>query len=269
VNRPETFSGRIGIALNRADMDEEDLERESGVNQRTLKRYLEREDPPESGRSVPTVQSVADSLGVTVSWLRTGEGEMLAPAAGDGAREARTERPASSEDGAGEEAPVDDDEGSQMVAATLFGEASAESGTAVLLPHEPRVTYVSKARWEADFGPNVPCGADGYGYWVVRGDSAAPHYFEGERVPVELVPEPTQDFRAEDVYIFHWNGHAYLKRLFQSSGGVYAQSLNPSVRDMRFEPKSGYDFAVLARVRRSVKQQLYVSLLGSKLEPNR
>jgi len=186
-----------------------------------------------------------------------------------GGREASTEKPASSEDGAGEEAPVDDDEGSQMVAATLFGEASAESGTAVLLPHEPRVTYVSKARWEADFGPNVPCGADGYGYWVVRGDSAAPHYFEGERVPVELVPEPTQDFRAEDVYIFHWNGHAYLKRLFQSSGGVYAQSLNPSVRDMRFEPKSGYDFTVLARVRCSVKQQLYVSLLGSKLEPNR
>lgn len=73
-------------------MDEEDLKRKSGVNQRTLKRYLEREDPPESGRSVPTVQSVADSLGVTVNWLRTGEGEMLAPAAGDGAREPQAAR---------------------------------------------------------------------------------------------------------------------------------------------------------------------------------
>ena len=166
--------------------------------------------------------------------------------------------------------PQEQETGEEEVRAYVFGEANA-AGELVLGPQDhdhPKTRAVSPAKWRADFGESVPYGASSHGYWLVRGDSAAPIFFEGEEVPVRKIG-PTQEFEPEGVYIFRWNGDLYLKRLFRTDEGVYAQSLNPAVRDMRFRPGNGHDFAVLAKVRSSMKQQLLVSLLGDKLQPNR
>ena len=166
--------------------------------------------------------------------------------------------------------PQEQETGEEEVRAYVFGEANA-AGELVLAPEDgkhPKTRIISRAKWRADFGDTVPYGASSHGYWVVRGDSAAPLYFSGEEVPVRKVG-PTQEFEPEGVYIFRWNDKLYLKRLFDEDGQVYAQSLNPGVRDMRFRPGNGHEFAVLAKVCTSTKQELFISLLGNKLEPNR
>lgn len=100
------------------------------------------------------------------------------------------------------------------------------------------------------------------------GDSAAPVYFDRERVPVEMLPEPTQHFRNDTVYVFYLEeedggGDFMLKRLRRMPGGkVEAESLNPGLKPFIFSPTSAHDFAVVAIAREPTKQQLYASLIG-------
>ena len=251
----ELFKERMKAARERLGWAQEALAREADVSLQTIRRYESRKEPFE--RKTSELKKVAAAAGVHTSWLNNGEGEMLLPGQGDGAKE----KPAPQEE-AGEQ--------KDEVQAVIFGEANA-AGELVLAPEDgkhPKMRSVSRAKWRADFGDGVPYGASSHGYWLVRGDSAAPLYFSGEEVPVRKVG-PTQEFEPEGVYIFRWNDNLYLKRLFDEDGTVYAQSLNPGVRDMRFRPGNGHEFAVLAKVCTTTKQELFISLLGSKLEPNR
>jgi phage repressor protein C with HTH and peptisase S24 domain len=240
VNRPETFSGRIGIALNRADMDEEDLERESGVNQRTLKRYLEREDPPESGRSVPTVQSVADSLGVTVSWLRTGEGEMLAPSAGDGAQ--KEARPVG-EGEAGEALP------SAMRYVPLVG-VNAHGGDGEV-PFDVRV----ERQVAYDTRQLRSSGIDASRAVLIRvtGDSMKPTLAPGDGLLVErYAGEPLRD---GTIYVLRQRDHGVVvKRLYWTDDKTLElRSDNPDGPTLTMDPENENDWDVIGRVARVEK----------------
>jgi phage repressor protein C with HTH and peptisase S24 domain len=102
-----------------------------------------------------------------------------------------------------------------------------------------------------------------FGYFEVTGRSAAPFYFDGELVPVELLDEPTQDFRNDTLYVYRWRGHLYMKVLRRAEDGetIRAVSLNRSIEPYEFTPQNGHDFAVVARVIETEKQQLYDTLV--------
>lgn len=154
----------------------------------------------------------------------------------------------------------------EMVKVPFFGGVGAgnpvvpaEAGDMVLVSHE---TYIS------DFG-EAPLLRDGrwyphpvFGYFQIEGDSAAPVYFDGERLPVRLMDdgELTNDL----LYVFRWDGMLLLKRLRRLPRGfVEATSLNPSVEPFRFHPGEDPEaFRLIALARASHKQQLYAALVG-------
>ncbi|MEM6783582.1 MAG: helix-turn-helix domain-containing protein [Bacteroidota bacterium] len=202
-------------------------------------------DPPYS-----TVHSYLTSQGVSVEWLLHNQGEMLLASHGDGS----SAMPVLGSDGSDEEARV-------LVA--LYGEVSAGPGR---VPLEPtRFRAITPRQFALDFGAVPPASGRSVrrGYFVVVGDSAAPTYFDGDLVPVEVLPEPTQQFRQDTLYVFHWGDDLLLKRLRRlEDGRVRASSLNPSVEPFDFEPVNGHEFAVVALVRETAKQQLYAALVG-------
>lgn len=201
-------------------------------------------EPPYS-----TVHDYLTSQGIRVEWLLHNQGEMLIAG-----HEDRSTVPMLGGDGSDDEARV-------LVA--LYGEVSAGPGR---VPLEPtRFRAITPRQFALDFGAVPPASGRSVrrGYFVVVGDSAAPTYFDGDLVPVEVLPEPTQQFRQDTLYVFHWGDDLLLKRLRRlEDGRVRASSLNPSVEPFDFEPVNGHEFAVVALVRETAKQQLYAALVG-------
>jgi phage repressor protein C with HTH and peptisase S24 domain len=212
-------------------MDEDDLKRESGVNERTLKRYLEREDPPESGRSVPVLRSVADSLGVTVRWLRTGEGEMLAPANGDGAQ--KEARPV----GEGETGEV-----AQQGARDAIYDVTASMGDGSFEIGEEVVGHISGDDALSRPGREV--------FWIfVRGDSMGDTFAKHTMVPVVRFDRPLDELRGDDVYFFRLEGAVQIKRLQRLPGDRIAViSDNDKYARYEIPLNDGTDFEILGRV---------------------
>ena len=101
-----------------------------------------------------------------------------------------------------------------------------------------------------------------FGYFIIDGDSAAPVFFDRERVPVQLL-DPERTFANDLLYVFRWQGEYQIKRLrLRPDGTVRASSLNPSIDPFEFKVADEEDFAVVALARVSQKQQLYTALVG-------
>ena len=149
-----------------------------------------------------------------------------------------------------------------------YGPASAENEKARTL--NPRgIVDMAEGEYRARFGHREP---DAVGLFEVVGDSAAPVYFEGEDVPVEVKGE-TQEFVEDAIYVFRYEQDVMLKRLRTEkyekgeAKRIRAESLNPGVDDRILKPNS-QNFEVLGRVIDNQKQQLYTSLVGRFLREN-
>ena len=143
-----------------------------------------------------------------------------------------------------------------------YGPASAENEKARTL--NPRgIVDMAEGEYRARFGHREP---DAVGLFEVVGDSAAPVYFEGEDVPVE-VKGKTQEFVEDAIYVFRYEQDVMLKRLrtekYENGEAkrIRAESLNPGVDDRILKPNS-QNFEVLGRVIDNKKQQLYTSMVG-------
>lgn len=155
-------------------------------------------------------------------------------------------------------------DGSRRIRVPVFGSASAGPGRSPLNEMVEYYEEMAVSEFVLTFRRPPPSnGHNGIGFFKIVGSSAAPVYFDGELVPVELLPPGTQEFIPDTVYVFRWDGQVMLKRLRKIAGGqVEAQSLNPGLSAFVFQPSDEYGFAVLARVIEPEKQQLYAALVG-------
>lgn len=217
-------------------------------------------------------------------WVETGEGQMFRdgeePAGETPAlpvRVVKREVGAGLADGAGDNAG---DIG--RVASVAFNLSGRPGEDFVSVPYYGRVgagpprvpleavemVHVPVSVYAQDFGEPPRLGPGGYesyerfGYFTIDGDSAAPVFFDGERLPVQ---ELRQDQFINDLlYVFLWDDMCQLKRLRRTPGGaIEARSLNPSIDIFRFHPgEDREDFRVLALARMPPKQELYTALVG-------
>lgn len=146
-----------------------------------------------------------------------------------------------------------DDTGKRQV--THYGPASAGDGRTLQPTGEVELT---EGEYRARFGARS---TDRVGLFKIEGDSAAPIYFDGEQIPVEMKGE-TQDFREDTVYVFRYRNDIMVKRLRTLQDGcVRAESLNPGIDDRVLHP-DGDNFEIVGRVIDNAKQQLYTSMVG-------
>lgn len=223
-----------------------------GASRQTVYDWFERDEPTRG--AIGAVLSAYQT--VSPDWLERGEGEMLLPGQNDGGKGAL---PATLSPGV----ELSESEETETVRVPEYGEVGAGPGRVPL--EVVRYREVTVREFVMDFGLRPPPTGvvTGRGYFTVIGDSAAPIYFDRERVPVEELPAPTQDFHQDTVYVFRWGGDLMLKRLRRLEGGrVRAYSLNPSIEPFHFQPAEDDDFAVVAIAREHQKQQLYAALVG-------
>ena len=203
----------------------------------------------ETGKAEPSPESLrqlTDLFGVSREWL-LGQAE-------------RSESSVRSVEAADSEAAT--------VSVPYFGRVGA--GDPRVPPRAVGQIRVSAALYALEFGepPRVEAGGfvpfERFGYFRVDGDSASPVFFDGERLPVQLLPRPSETFANDLVYVFQWDGMFQLKRLRLHPGGrVEAMSLNPAIPSFHFHPADdAEEFAVVAMARVGVKQQIYTSLVG-------
>ena len=235
-----------------AGLDETALASQVEVHPKTVSRYLDRQDPPKRSSNIT---ALANALGVSRLWLETGRGQMLS--------EVSPPSPALPAETEGDSTSDLTGADTETVRVPEYGEVGAGPGR---VPLEV-VSYreITVREFVVDFGQRPPPSGivTGRGYFTVVGDSAAPIYFDRERVPVEELPDPTQRFRQDTVYVFRWEGDLMLKRLRKLEGGrIRAYSLNPSIEPFHFRPEGEHDFAVVAIAREPQKQQLYAVLVG-------
>lgn len=231
-----TFGDRLEEALDGSRKSQADLARDSGVSTQTIKRWKKRDEPPGLNRSDTraNLQALCDELHVRREWLLEGVGKKkkAAPPAPD-----VTERKV-----------------------RHFGPAEAGDGRTL----EPRgYVQLTEGEYRARFGGR---GEEQVGLFRVVGDSAAPMYFEGEDVPVEVKGD-TQEFREDTVYVFRYRNDLMIKRLRTLEAGngkpekIRAQSLNPGIEDRILEPNEN-NFEIIGRVIDTPKQQLYSSMVN-------
>lgn len=142
----------------------------------------------------------------------------------------------------------------------VYGDASAGPGR--IIRGEPtRYRSVSREEYFYDF-QHAPNGGN-FAYFRIKGDSAVPVYFDGEEVPVEVIPPGTQSFINDTTYIFRWREEAMIKRIRRlPDNTIHAFSLNPAVPVFEFKPIDEHEFEVLGRVIGGQKQQLYAAMVG-------
>lgn len=144
-----------------------------------------------------------------------------------------------------------------MVMVRHFGRAGAGPGRTPDLQVERHVE-LTRADYTLSFGTRDP---DDVGFFEVEGDSAAPEYFDGEDVPVEVMGD-TEEFRDDGKYVYRYRNDAQLKRLRRINGNqVEARSLNPGISLQILKPTEN-EFEILGRVIETPKQQLYGALVG-------
>lgn len=246
MSQETTIADRLRETRKQRGLTQEALGAKLGLSKQAISHY-------ERGVSRPapeTIDQISDLLTVSRAWLYTGEGSP------DAALAPPEPAPA---------AHVDVHEGLEEVSVPYFGGVGAGDPR---LPAEGAMVRVAAEVYALDFGepPRLVGGAyrphDRYGYFTVYGDSAAPVYFSGERLPVQTLAEGA-DFVSDLLYVFRWDGMYQLKRLRRvPGGGVVATSLNPGIEPFSFHPaEDDEEFAVVALARAGHKQQLYTSLV--------
>ena len=253
------LSDRISHALKVADISPDGLSSALSVSRSTVYRWL-------SGGTKPYrkyLDGIADLTHADPRWLQTGQGK----APGE-----TSDRQMGQPD---ELAAESDDVASvlqSIVAVPFFGRVGAGHPRLPLL----RIgeVRVSSSEYALDFGSPPRASGSAYeahprfGYFTVDGDSAAPAFFDGDRLPVEVLDGSNgmggDSFVNDLLYVFRWNGMLQLKRLRRLPGGmVQATSLNPAIEPFYFNPiEDAEEFDVVAVARVNPKQQLYQSLLG-------
>lgn len=245
-------SERIRDARRKARLTQKEVADALGIKKQSVSGW-------ETGKAEPSPDSLdqlTELLGVTRSWL-LGRGEHLRPAS----RTARS---------------VDLPDLAAVVSVPYFGRVGAGD------PRDPPVVVgeidVSPSLYAADFGEppriegNEFVAYEQFGYFRIDGDSASPVFFDGERLPVQLLPNHGHRFVNDLLYVFLWDGMHQLKRLrLHPRGRVEAMSLNPAIPSFFFNPSDDpEEFSIVALARVGIKQQIYTSLVGRFLrdDPN-
>ncbi|MEM6326368.1 MAG: LexA family transcriptional regulator [Bacteroidota bacterium] len=238
-----SLHARFRSARKEANISRDDLAAALGVSYKTIQNY-------ETGNTRPgleALQRLASMAGVEVTDLLPGNAE-----------------------GPGEAVEPGVSLGNGTVPVPQYGHVGAGDGR--VPPKQIGVLHVTPAEYALDFAepPRVItteigdryAPAERFGYFIVDGDSAAPVFFDRERVPVQLL-DPEKSFANDLLFVFRWAGEYQLKRLRRLPGGVIrATSLNPGIEPFEFRLADEEDFAVVALARVSQKQQIYTALVG-------
>ena len=253
-----SIAERLREAREIASLTQDQLAERAPFSKRTLVRYEKGETEP----GAKMVSEVARITGVSYEWLRGGEGQMF-----DGDVPADTPGKLAT---SGDTFASPEDDPDAVVAVPQYGHVGAGDGR--VPPRRVGTLRVTLAEYAHDFaepprristdlGDRYAPG-DRFGYFIIDGDSAAPVFFDRERVPVQLL-EPERTFANDLLYVFRWQGEYQIKRLrLRPDGTVRASSLNPSIDPFEFKVADEEDFAVVALARVSQKQQLYTALVG-------
>jgi phage repressor protein C with HTH and peptisase S24 domain len=218
---------RISRVMAELDLSPEKVAEVCGVHPDTAKRWQKAENEPYS----KYLDMLSDAFDVRQHWLRTGEGEMLAPSAGDGAQK---EPHSASEGKAGEVAQQEPRDAIYDVTASM-GDGSFEIG-------EEIVGHISGDDALSRPGREV--------FWIfVRGDSMGDTFAKHTMVPVVRFDRPLDDLQGDDVYFFRLEGAVQIKRLQRLPGDRIAViSDNDKYARYEIPLNDGIDFEILGRV---------------------
>lgn len=250
---------RLRTAMGARGLTRTSLARAAGINRKTFERWFKGATPTAQPE---TLYRVARALDVPYEWLLRGTGTpdflsgRVYEVAGDGgyvtasslkARMRRQLRLREPEEPAEEE----------FIRVPVFGTASAGPGR-VPTEHPVYYRHVTLQEHLRDFGAPP---SRRWCYWIVEGDSAAPVFFDGELIAVELL-DPGAPLRRDEVYVFRLGEEVLLKRIRVEDDGTFVLvSLNPSIPPQRVRPAEG-EFQLIGRVIQPAKQQLYTAMIG-------
>jgi phage repressor protein C with HTH and peptisase S24 domain len=209
---------RISDVMAELDLSPKEVADACGVHPDTAKRWQAAENEPYN----KYLEMLSDAFDVRQHWLKTGEGEMLAPAAGDGAREARTERPAQTKTGAGADALA-----YQLVEAGAG--PPRDNGSEVMLPASPE-----QIRSAVGYVP-----APEHAFWCrIAGDSMAPWLSNGEIV----LAQECQSVEVAGRYVYWLDDHeGHQVKHFEplGEGDLRITQYGPTPRTEEYEHEEG------------------------------
>lgn len=191
-----------------------------GVRESLMRKYISGSTP-----GIDKAVHIANSLGVNLDWLATGEGPM---------------RP---EERAPGRPQLDEGIGIEFSLVPQYAvEASAGAGRVV-----ERESEVGKLAFRRDWIRQKGLSAKDLVVIRVVGDSMSPTIRDGSLV---LVDTSQEHARADGIYVIMVDGHLMAKRLQPdlAGGGLYIRSDNPAYREQHLTADQAADFRVIGRV---------------------
>lgn len=191
---PNTLGWRVNEALKNVNMKPLDLAGDVDVSERTIYRWINNEVQPRDA----SIRRASEATNVRHEWLKSGEGEMLAPA--NGTRVADMQKPAPAEAKAGTQAT----EVMELDVTTGGGDGG------VAIQERPI------ARYEVDYIPLSDlrgCHPDDAFATRMIGRSMTPELQPNDRIVVQPYPEGAQRIETDAIYVFRIDGEIQVKQL--------------------------------------------------------
>ncbi len=219
LNTLKDFGERLKSA-RKGKLTQEDLSEATGISQNAICNYENGKRRP----NAPRIQSICAALGISPSWLLTGEGPM-AP---------EEQLPGLEEEPLRPYAP----------AAAAFALDSSKDGKGMI--NVPRVaSALPKGRSSFDMQ------MDGAGYWAfasdfllrkgdpesmvvmqAQGDSMEPEIMDGDMV---LIDQSKRAVRLGRIYAVAFEDVIYLKRIDKEPGRIILKSVNPDYQPIALD----------------------------------
>lgn len=211
------FWNGVNIALSRRELSDAWLCREAGLSLRTMRNRVKKGIQPRLDEAA----RIADTLGATLDSLCRDEERPTADASSVPRTRAQT---------------YYDGDFKVPVYEQLF---SAGRGQ-LLAEDEAASGYIAAPQSLRRYAGHLAA-------TFVRGDSMEPTLFSGDTVICDNLGYDGDD----GIYIIHYKGMGFVKRLRRGRGGIEIISDNPVYEPM-FEPGTSEDFRVVGRVRHVV-----------------
>lgn len=220
---------RIQEKLQEKGLKQADIARATGKSTVAVSKWL-------SGQNTPKTESlvkIAKMLGVTPTWLATGQGEMSAlPQDLQGLLD-NTSRPVST---------TEIDPNSKIWLPLM--DISFSCGDGVSIEYHFEKTK-KKLAFDPDFLSSRGIKEQNVRLLYATGDSMEMFIFDGDVFAVDISDTTIRDGQ---IYAVYFEGEAMLKQIFKEAGGtLILHSLNPKYKDKIVTEDNGADFKVIGR----------------------
>lgn len=219
------------------------LAKEAAINRRTLETYISGQAEPKISKIV----AIAKAVGVSIDWLATGEGEMLATSK-DGIQP-EPNQPGVDSVGNADAGQVSSDrigikpEEIDEFALIPMYDIEASAGHGAVVGEE---LQISQLAFRKDWLKSKGLQQNKLATLKARGDSMEPTLHDGDLLLVDTRIEKIID---DAIYIIHADHHLIVKRLQQSlDGSISIISDNQRYEKQRLSPEQAKALKIAGRV---------------------